>query len=223
MQVNAQTTAFSHPSEINTLIKVLMAASSCTAEKLIRKLIWSLLSSTVRGLNSPACYQEVNIYLIRGLLGPELSSSSREEEEGGMEAQSAASATERQHEEREFKVVLSARCNALWHISYESPWFPMNLSWPRLRSGALSSYVCDSRQFGAELKTNKIRSANWWHICHPSALSHAKTLQHKHAQTWFHKWTSCPFHVDDKCGTTFRLVYICKSKPKHFLPKGDIQ
>lgn len=128
-------------------------------KKLVEKLISSLApvihwqSWSPEFCTLPDSYKgfpwKVNIYLIRRLLGPELSSFSREEEEEeerdtvSRERNAKTGGGER---EREFKVVLWARYNVLWHISDDSLWFYCQIPYepllPRLRTGAFS--VCES-------------------------------------------------------------------------------
>lgn len=63
----------------------------------------------------------LNTNLIRGLLGPELSSVSSEEEEDAVG--SDRSAKSGGASEREFKVIFWTIHNVLWHISNEPLWF----------------------------------------------------------------------------------------------------
>lgn len=108
---------------------ILLVTSYINSRKAHENAHLVLLSSTVRGdcLNSPACYQgfpwKVNIYLIRGLLGPELRSLSREEE-GGRHSQLLDKWKDRRRREslrlfyrpdvmRSDTPVMS-RCDSLW-------------------------------------------------------------------------------------------------------------
>ena len=89
--------------------------------------------------------------------------------------------------------------------------------------------LSDSRQFGAELKTDKIRSANWWHIPNLSPRwamtsfpwQEHKTLQHKlsHKGTFFFFFVSRCHRMTSALSRFFKLVYICKSRRKNLFSK----
>ena len=88
-----KTTVFRHPSKINTLAEVLIIAFSCEVHE--KKLIWSLLSSATPPVIR-VFQRKVNVYLIGGLLSPELRMRRKrrrrrleEEEEGGRASERA--------------------------------------------------------------------------------------------------------------------------------------
>lgn len=175
-------------------MKILIVPFSCTA---LEKSHQILRSSIVRSdrMHRPVCYEgfpwKVNIYLIRGLLDPELSSSSKEEREGTVINERSGKTRQR------VWGCFSARCNALWHVCL-----------------CACVSVWDLGLFGVKSKTDE--GAQTGHVlqdCHNDNFPWQKHKTLKYTQA-LHKFYL--FHCHDKCITTFQLVGI---KAKEFHPK----